>query len=143
MVFRANTFRLTEGLQYADELWLRSMGAVATPATAGRVDAVRAAFLPDGDAAQPAELGALSWQADANPSQGDAHCVINVFDADQGVAVPAMNVTPKGVSVAGALEFNTATGAPWRLAVDATGNLLMIQKLVNGNYQTKSLVSHS
>ena len=142
MAFTASTFRLTNSLQYADELWLRSLAAVATPATGGRVDAVRAAFLPDGEAAQPSVFGALSWQAASVPG-GDARCSINVFDGAQGAVVPAMNVAPKTVSVAGTLELNTAAGAPWRLAVDETGNILMIQKWIDGEYQTKSLVSHS
>lgn len=147
MAFKASTFRLTDSLQYADELWLRSLGAVAQPATGGRVDAVRAALLPDeGDTAQPVVFGSLSWQAAAAPGPAvgpGAHCTINVFDASQGNVVPAMNVAAAAVTVAGSLEINAGAGAPWRLAVDETGDILMIQKWVDGAYQTKSLVSHS
>lgn len=140
--FKAKTFRLNKSHQYADQLWLKSVGTIATPTTTGQTDSVKAAYLPEGDLAIPTVFGVLSWNAPGLATSGE--CKIKVFD-NSSQMVTAASFTPEKASFSGLV--NSAQGleidGKWRISIDpVTSGLTFAQKnTATGLYETKHMVT--
>jgi hypothetical protein len=92
--FKATTFRLNNSTQYADQLWLKSLGAIATSSTDGETEAFKAAYLDDGNLAVPSVFGSMSW---GMPVEGSSRvepsrCTIKLFEGED--MVPAATFEP-------------------------------------------------
>lgn len=142
ITFKAKTFRLNKSHQYADQLWLKNISTIASPSTTGETDSVKAAYLPDGDTALPTVFGMLSWTAPS--STIEAHCKINVFDADSHM-VTAASFTPSNASFSGivrtpqGLEIDNT----WRISIDSSSSGLAFEKFneLTGMYEVKHVIS--
>ncbi len=88
--FKATTYRLNSSTQYADQLWLNALGAIATPSTGGVTESVKAAYLDDGSLAVPTVFGSMSWKAPMDASSG--RCTIKLFDGED--TVDAVTIEP-------------------------------------------------
>lgn len=88
--FKAKTFRLNASTQYADQLWLNSLGAIATSSTGGEAESVKVAYLADDDNAVPSVFGSMSWRTATE--EVPSYCQIKLYDGVD--MVPAMTVEP-------------------------------------------------
>jgi hypothetical protein len=95
--FKARTFRLNKSSQYADKVWLNSLGTIATSSTAGETVSVKVAYLDDDDNAVPAVFGSMSWRTATE--EVPAYCKINLFDGTD--MVTAMYMEPSLVTFNG------------------------------------------
>lgn len=101
--FKATAFRSTSGTQYGDQLWLNSLGTIATPSTYGETTSLKAAYLNSGEAAVPAVFGSLSWRAPLEdfPSQ----CAIKLFEGED--MLTAMTIEPFKTTIHNDVEAMT------------------------------------
>lgn len=147
VAFKATRFRLNTSTQYADQLWLKNVSTVASPATMGTTDSVKAAYLPNGDGAVPTIFGVMNWQAplSGNPSE----CNIKVLDSASSTLETALKLTNDRAQFSGmvassqGMEIGSGASAPWRMTVDpVTGSLLFLKyNSSTGVYEEKHAIS--
>jgi len=136
ITFKANTFRLNRSHQYADHLWLRSVGTIATSAS-GATDSVIAAHLPEGDMAIPTVFGALSWTAPG--ASGNGECRIKLADTSSHMVTAASFTAEKAAFFGGVVEI----GNRWQISVDPASSGLVFKAMnpVTGVYETKHVIT--
>lgn len=113
--FKSKTFRLNTSTQYADKVWLKSLGTIATPSTGGETDSVKVAYLDDDLNAVPEVFGSMSWRAATE--EVPSYCKINLFDGTD--MVTAMSITPSLVT------FNYDCEMTGRLIASELGGTLL------------------
>jgi hypothetical protein len=138
--FKPRSFRLNRSAQYADQLWLKTVSTVVMPSTEGaHIDSVRAAYLPEGDAAVPSVFGVLSWQAPLVSLP--AECQVQFHDGT--AMVPAMTVQPSRTAFTGVaaaadwLEVGTGSNR-WRIVPNEADGSLATQKWEDGAWVTRT-----
>lgn len=129
--FRESAFRSTTGTQYADQLWLRNIGTIATPSTYGETESLRVGYLEDGDGAIPSLFGSLLWKA---PTSEPAQCEIKVSDGFDLVTALSVNCFETAVNgslavngpgiVQGSLTVNGPVYFPFISQVPSSGSML-------------------
>lgn len=115
--FKAKNFRYTKSTQYADQLWLKTVGTIATAWTYGQSDSLRVAFLGEDSTAVPAVFGSMSWTA---PLSSPSQCTIKLLDGSDMLA--AMTIEPSKTTVTG-LTVNGNVHLPF-LPNAATGHVV-------------------
>lgn len=102
--FKAKNFRFTKSTQYADQLWLKTMGTIATAYTYGQSDSLRVAYLAEDSTAVPAVFGSMSWTA---PLEAPTRCTINLLDGSDMVV--GMTIEPHQTTVTGLTANGSVT----------------------------------